>query len=150
MQRSWRRFAPLAFVLFTGGFTGSLTGSLTGSFTGSAVASTVAAAEIVHPEAFLGHPVGADRKLARYDRVLEYLRLVDGESDRVTIETVGESTLGNEMVAVVLTASANQPELDTYRSIARRLAAADLLSPEETADLVDQGKAIVEAFKASQ
>ena len=42
-----------------------------------------AAAEPPAPEEFLGHPVGADHKLAPWPRVVEYLRLVDAASDRV-------------------------------------------------------------------
>ncbi len=48
------------------------------------------------PEEFLGHPVGADRQLATYDQVLRYLKGVAADSDRVSIETAGRSTLDNE------------------------------------------------------
>ena len=94
------------------------------------------------PEEFLGHSVGAERKLASYPQVLSYLRQVAAASDRVSIDELGESTLGNEMVAVVLTAEANQPNLDRYREIARRLANADQLTADEAALLIDEGKAI--------
>jgi hypothetical protein len=102
-----------------------------------------AAAQLATPEDFLGHSVGADRKLARYDTVLEYLRLVAETSERVSIESVGRSTLDHEMAAVVLTSKENQERLDEYRSIARRLAAADQLTAEEASDLAARGKAIV-------
>ncbi len=75
--------------------------------------------------------------------MLEYLRLVAAASDRVSIESVGRSTLDHEMVAVVLTSAENQQRLDEYRDIARRLAAADRLTPEEASDLAARGKAIV-------
>ncbi|MCZ6726112.1 MAG: M14 family metallopeptidase, partial [Acidobacteria bacterium] len=101
------------------------------------------AAEVRTPEDFLGHAVGADRKLARYDTILDYLRQVASASDRVSIEAVGRSTLDNEIVAVVLTSAANQNRLDEYRSIAKRLAAADRLTAEETSELAATGKAIV-------
>jgi hypothetical protein len=103
----------------------------------------VTAASPPTPEEFLGHPVGADRKLAPYAKVLEYLRQVDGESDRVSIESVGQSTLGNEMVTVILTSEDNQKDLEHYREIARRLANPDELSDTEARDLVEEGKVIV-------
>jgi hypothetical protein len=124
MQRRWHRAVLGGFAYFV----------LFGSF---------ATAQAPTPEEFLGHPVGADRKLARYDTVLEYLRQVESASERVSIETIGRSTLDNEMVAVVLTSAANQGRLDEYRSIAKRLAAADRLTAEEAADLAAAGKAIV-------
>ncbi len=94
------------------------------------------------PEEFLGHRVGADRKLAPYARVLEYLRRVADASDRVSIETAGTSTLGNEMVTVILTSAANQQNLDRYREVSRLLANPDRLTEGEARDLVDDGKVI--------
>ncbi len=99
-------------------------------------------AEPPTPEEFLGHPVGADRKLAPYAQVLDYLRQVAAASDRVSIEPAGTSTLGNEIVTVVLTSAANQGNLDRYREIARRLANPDRLTAGEARDLIAEGKAI--------
>ena len=48
--------------------------------TQAALAAAAPAAPPPDPETFLGHPVGADRKLAPYSKVLEYLRLVDAAS----------------------------------------------------------------------
>jgi hypothetical protein len=100
------------------------------------------AAELQSPEAFLGHRVGADRKLAPWPRVVEYLRLVDAASDRVSIETAGRSTQGNEMLVVVLTSEENQKNLDRYREISRRLAHPEGLSAEEARRLAAEGKTI--------
>ena len=94
------------------------------------------------PEAFLGFAVGADRKLATYDQVLAYLREVAAASERVSIDELGASTLGNVMVAVVLTSEENQRNLDRYREIASRLANPDQLTNGEAELLIDEGKAI--------
>jgi len=104
--------------------------------------STTVSAAPPTPEEFLGFPVGAERKLASYGQVLAYLRQVAAASDRISIDELGESTLGNEMVAVVLTSEDNQRNLDRYREIARRLANADQLTEAEVALLIDEGKAI--------
>jgi hypothetical protein len=108
------------------------------------LASTGAAraAEIPTPEAFLGHRVGADRKLAPWPKVVEYLRLLDAASDRISIESAGTSTLGNDMPVVVLTSEANQRNLDRYREISRRLAFPEGLSEKEAKALVAEGKTI--------
>jgi hypothetical protein len=100
------------------------------------------AAEIPSPETFLGHRVGADRKLAPWPRVVEYLRLVDAGSDRVSLESAGTSTLGNDMPVVILTSEANQKNLERYREISRRLADPEGLSDEEARALVAEGKTI--------
>jgi hypothetical protein len=104
--------------------------------------SAPAAAQPPAPDVFLGHPVGADRKLAPYPRVLEYLRTVAAASDRVSVEAAGTSTLDHEMVTVVLTSAANQARLDHYREVSRRLANPDTLTAGEAAALATEGKAI--------
>ncbi len=100
---------------------------------------------IVAPAEFLGHEVGADRKLAPFPRVLDYLDSVAAVSDRVSIEEAGASTDGNRMPVVVLTSAANQRQLSRQRAIARRLARPDLAPPAELAELdeaelLDEGR----------
>ena len=100
-------------------------------------------AQLPTPESFIGHPVGADRQLAPYEKVLEYLRLVAASSDRVSVDEVGKSTLDNDMVAMVLTSEENQQNLERYREISQRLANPDRLSTEEARALSQEGKVIV-------
>ncbi len=111
------------------------------AFAGQSLAAEITA-EIPTPESFLGHRVGEDRKLAPWPKVVEYLRAVDAGSDRVSIESAGTSTLGNDMLVVVLTSEENQKNLDRYREIARRLANPDGLSEEEAKRLAAEGKTI--------
>ncbi len=108
-------------------------------------------AGITSPEVFLGHRVGADRKLAPWPKVVEYFRLLDAASERVRLESAGTSTLGEEMLVAVLTSERNQGNLERYREIARTLARPDLrsdlnpaggLSPEQARALIAEGKVI--------
>jgi hypothetical protein len=101
-----------------------------------------AAAAIPSPEQFLGHKVGEDRFLAPWPKVVEYLRALDAASDRISIETAGRSTQGNEMPLVILTSPENQKKLERYREIARRLADPESLSEDEARALVAEGKTI--------
>jgi hypothetical protein len=95
------------------------------------------------PEQFLGHPVGADRKLARWPMVVEYLETVAAASDRVQIESAGTSTLGNDIPVVILSSAANLERQERWREIARRLANPDELTEELAEELIAEGKAIV-------
>ncbi|HYH44769.1 MAG TPA: M14 family zinc carboxypeptidase, partial [Thermoanaerobaculia bacterium] len=101
---------------------------------------------ITSPEAFLGHRVGADRKLAPWPKVVEYFRLLDAASERVRLESAGTSTSGEEMLVAVLTSERNQGNLERYREIARTLARPDLhpggLTPEQARALIAEGKVI--------
>lgn len=104
--------------------------------------SQVALGEIVSPEAFLGHRVGADRKLAPYSTVLEYLEQVAADSTRVSIDKLGQSTLGNEMWAVVLSSPANQGRLEEQRELSRHLASGAPLEADEADRLFGEGKVL--------
>ena len=101
-----------------------------------------ARAEIPTPAETFGHEVGADYKLIPYPEVLSYLETVAAASDRVSIEEAGRSTLDNPMKVVVLTSKENQANLERLREIARLLAKPGDLSPEESQQLVDEGKVI--------
>ena len=101
------------------------------------------AAEIPSPESFVGHKIGEDGKLVPYPKVVEYFHALDAASERVTVEVAGKSTLGNDMLVVVLTSERNQKNLEHYRSIARRLANPDDLSAQEAQRLIAEGKTIV-------
>ena len=48
--------------------------------------------QITCPEEFFGFQMGADRKLARWDKLVEYYNLLATQSPRLKV-TLGESTL---------------------------------------------------------
>lgn len=95
------------------------------------------------PEAFLGHEVGADRKLADYSQIESYLRKLSQESPRVRIVDIGQTTLKKPMIMAVITAERNMARLDRYREIARQLRDARALTPQLAADLAREGKVIL-------
>ena len=51
-----------------------------------------AAGSVQSPEQFIGFKVGADRKLVRWDQIVEYMRLAADESDRVRLRDLGQTT----------------------------------------------------------
>lgn len=105
----------LILVLLTNvAFVGALSGRVP-------LAAQSTAADIQPPEAFLGHRVGADGKLARWDRMLEYFRLVDAASDRIEMRELGKSTEGNPFVAIEISSSDNLKKRDYYKGLQRRL-----------------------------
>ena len=77
--------------------------------------ATQAAAQIPAPEEFFGHRMGADRKLAKWDRLVEYYELIGQESDRVRVENVGSSTLGRPFLVLYVSAPENLARLDDYQ-----------------------------------
>jgi len=96
-----------------------------------------------HPEEFLGHKVGADRKLADYTQITDYFKKLAEESNRIQVLTIGESTLGKPIIMAVITDEDNMDKLDAYTQITRRLRDARGLSTEEAKNLAKQGKTIL-------
>jgi hypothetical protein len=95
------------------------------------------------PEQFLGHKAGADRKLADYGQIKAYFEKLDQESPKLSLFTIGESTLKRPMIMAVISAEENLARLDTYREIVRRLRDPRTLSREEAKKLAAEGKAIL-------
>lgn len=109
----------------------------------SQLLAALAAAQIPAPSAFLGREVGADRYLAPWPEVVRYLQALAAASDRVALDSMGISTLGNDMPLAIITSPANHAGLTRYLDIARRLAEPDRLAPGEAERLVAEGKPIV-------
>jgi hypothetical protein len=95
------------------------------------------------PESQLGFRVGADRKLADYGQIVRYFQALDSASDRVAVQSLGESTLGRKLIMAVISSEANLRDVARYRQIAARLADPRGLSPEEADRLADEGKVIL-------
>ncbi len=95
------------------------------------------------PAAFLGHEVGADRKLADSHQIHAYFTKLAAESKRVSIVDIGKSTLGEPMFMAVVTSEENMGNLDRYREIARSLSDPRGVSQETARRLSQEGKVIV-------
>jgi hypothetical protein len=70
------------------------------------------AQHIPSPEEFFGHQMGADRQLARWDRLVAYYDTLDVLSDRIDVRHVGASTLGNPFLVIFVSSPANLANLD--------------------------------------
>jgi hypothetical protein len=98
---------------------------------------------ITTPEAFLGFEIGADYHLATYQQLMDYWEVLDQESDRMTLRSIGNSQQGRPQLQAILTAPENQGELDRYREISSRLAEARGISSDEARALSEEGKPVV-------
>lgn len=95
------------------------------------------------PEEFLGHRVGADRKLADYNQIVSYFQKLDEESAKIKVLTIGETVLKKPMLLAVITSEKNMVRLDEYRSITRKLREARDLTPDDAKQLAKEGKVMV-------
>lgn len=73
------------------------------------------------PEQFFGFSIGADTKLARWDKIVEYFKLVDAASDRVNLRELGKTTLDNPFIALEISSANTIKNLDRYKQLERKL-----------------------------
>lgn len=69
--------------------------------------------KIPTPEQFFGFPIGSS--LARYDKVVEYYKLLDNLSDRAQLEVIGKTYENREQVVLIVTSPDNQKNLESIR-----------------------------------
>ncbi len=98
---------------------------------------------ITSPEKFFGFQMGADRKLANWDKLLEYYRLLDKSSDKMQLVELGKSSEGRPYVAIFISSPANLGKLEHYKQINARLADPRGLSEAEGRKLAAEGKAVI-------
>ena len=89
-----------------------------------AVLSTLvatAAGPLRTPEQFLGFKVGADHKLVRWDKIVEYMKLAAASSDRVRFRELGKTSNNNPFIALEISSPDTLRNLDRYKAMERKL-----------------------------
>lgn len=97
---------------------------------------------ITSPESFFGFTLGEDYKIARWDKIVDYYKLLDQESDRIQVTEMGPSTEGNPFLKVIITSPENFANLEEIRQTNQKIADPRGLSKEEIDGLVARGKAV--------
>ena len=73
------------------------------------------------PQQFLGFRVGEDKKLARWEKIVEYLRMVANGSDRVRFRELGKTTNKNPFILLEISSADTLKNLDRYKQLQRKL-----------------------------
>ncbi|MGH9863502.1 MAG: M14 family zinc carboxypeptidase [Candidatus Acidiferrales bacterium] len=108
-----------------------------------AAAAPRAQAQIPTPEQFAGFRMGEEGKLVRWERLVEYFTVVDKASDRVQVEELGKSTLGNPFILAIISAPKNLARLPEIKATQYRLAHPEGLSDEEAQRLAGSSPAVL-------
>ena len=97
-----------------------------------------------NPEQFLGFRVGADKKLARWDKIVEYLSIVARGSDRVKLRELGKTTNGNPFIALEISSPDTIKNIDHFKQLQRKLYfQGGAPTDREREEIVTSGKAVV-------
>jgi hypothetical protein len=114
-----------------------------GEFARSGGVQAQPAPALVAPEKFFGFQMGADRKLANWDKLVEYYRLLAKDSNKIKLVELGKSSEGRPYLALFISSPANLAQLDRYRQLNARLADPRGLTEAEAKTLVGEAKAVV-------
>ena len=95
------------------------------------------------PASVLGFEPGTDRKLPTWKQVGDYFTALDKASPRVSVRTLGKTTLGRPFLVAFISDSATLANLERYRAIQRKLADPRLRGANELPRLLAEGKNVI-------
>ena len=99
--------------------------------------------QIPTPESFFGFEMGADRKLARWDRLVEYYNLLGEQSPRLDVVNMGPTTMGHPFLALYLSSPENLARLGELKRINATLSDPRGVPESEIDRAISEGKAVV-------
>src|SRR5262249_11060323 len=101
-------------------------------------------AVIPSPKSVLGFTPGDDRTIADWSQITDYFERLDRASDRVTVQTLGQSTLKRPMIVAFISARENILALPKYKEIQQLLADPRKMTQTTPRDrLLANGKVVV-------
>src|ERR1700688_3762874 len=96
--------------------------------------------QVATPEKFFGHQLGADKKMARCDKIVEYFSVLEKESGgKMKVNNMGPSTMGNPFLMVIITSPSNQAKIERLRQVNLQLSDTRGLTDTQVKALVTEG-----------
>ena len=112
----------------------------------SAVCSSAASFSqaVTTPEKFFGFQLGADRHMARWDKIVEYYSVLEKESGgRMKVINMGPTENGNPFLEVIITSPKNMANLEAIKKANLTLVHPGNTSEAEIKKIVDTGKIVI-------
>ena len=111
---------------------------------GPAARRAAAQGRVTSPETFFGFQLGSDRKIARWDKIVDYYRQLEKQGGgRIKVVDMGPTTMGNPFLLVVISSPDNIGSLERLREVNAKLSNPRGLAEEAVKKLVAEGKAVV-------
>jgi hypothetical protein len=106
--------------------------------------ATAQSASIPSPKSVLGFTPGDDRTIADWSQITDYFERLDRASDRVLVQTLGQSTLKRPLIVAFISARENILALPKYKEIQQQLADPRRITQKAQRDrLIANGKVVV-------
>jgi hypothetical protein len=109
----------------------------------SAQPARAAASALPSPASVLGYEPGTPRKLPTWKQVTDYFSALDRASPRVSVRTLGPTTLGRPFLVAFIADAATLQDLEKYRGIQRKLMDPRLRRQGERETLLATGKTVI-------
>jgi len=116
---------------------------ISGLFLESMITQSAAQGNIMSPEKYFGFQMGADRKIARWDKIVDYFKLLEKESDRIRVVNMGPSTMGHPFLVVYISSAENLVNMGRLQKVNQMISNPRDLSEVEIEALIQEGKAII-------
>jgi hypothetical protein len=92
----------------------------------------------------LGFSPGDDRTIADWGQITNYFTQLDKASDRILVQSLGQSTLKRPLIVAFISARENILALEKYKDIQRQLAdPRKVIGPTQRDQLISTGKTVV-------
>src|SRR5215207_6161517 len=107
------------------------------------VPAATAQSTLPTPASIIGFEPGADRKLPSWKQIVDYFTALDRASPRVSVRTLGKTTLGRPFIVAFIADSSTLANLERFRQIQRKLMDPRLQAAGERQRLIDEGKNVI-------
>ncbi len=99
--------------------------------------------QITSPQDFFGFQLGSDKKIARWDKIVEYFMHLEKESVKLKVINMGPSTMGHPFLVVIISSPENLANLNRLQEINAQLSDPRCIPGEQIKGLLDEGKAVI-------
>ncbi len=99
--------------------------------------------KVTSPEEYFGFRLGSDRKIARWDKIVDYYNQLAGESAKIKVINMGPSTMGHPFLLVIISSAENLSNLDRLRTVNAKLSDPRGITEAKIKDLIKEGKAVI-------
>jgi len=99
--------------------------------------------KITSPDEFFGFQLGSDRNIARWDKIVEYYKLLEKQSGKLKVINMGPSTMGNPFLVAIISSPNNLANLDRLQKVNAKLSDPRGVPEAEIKKLVKEGKAVM-------
>jgi hypothetical protein len=97
-------------------------------------------AQIPDPKTFFGFTPGDDRQMFNYEKLMEYMFLLEKSSPLVDIEQSGKTEFGKPMYIIFISSESNIQALPRLRDINRQLALDEIPEGVSPQSLIEEGR----------